>query len=96
MTFIKMEKILQWSMGIQRQISNPLPLEVSYIGSRGIDLLTPVALNQAYPGPGPLLQRSPLYLAGISTSLGSLRYASNAGDSHYHSRETRLAARTYT
>src|SRR5262249_50051365 len=91
----KMEKMLQWSFGIQRQISEPLSLDVSYIGSRGIDLLTPVALNQAYPGPGPLLQRRPLSLAGINRSIGSLRYASNVGDSRYESLQARLAARSY-
>ena len=91
----RMEKMLQWSFGVQRQISDPLSLEVSYIGSRGIDLLTPVALNQAYPGPGPLLLRRPLYLAGINQSIGSLRYASNVGDSRYESLQARLAVRSY-
>jgi hypothetical protein len=91
----KMEKMVQWSFGVQRQISQELSMEVSYIGSRGIDLLEPVALNLAYPGAGPLLQRRPLYLAGINKSLGSLRYATNSGDSHYNSLQTRFSARTY-
>jgi hypothetical protein len=91
----KMEKMVQWSFGVQRQISQALSMEVSYIGSRGIDLLEPVALNLAYPGAGPLLQRRPLYLAGINKSLGSLRYATNSGDSHYSSLQTRFSARTY-
>ena len=91
----KMEKMLQWSFGIQRQITQPLTLEVSYIGSRGIDLLTPVAINQAYPGPGPLLQRRPLYLSGVNRSIGSVRYASNVGDSKYHSLQTRMSVRPY-
>jgi hypothetical protein len=90
-----MEKMLQWSFGIQRQISNAMTLEVNYIGSRGIDLLSPVAINQAYPGPGPLLQRRPLYLEGINEQIGSIRYASNVGDSRYESLQTRFNIRSW-
>ena len=91
----KMEKMLQWSLGVQRQISDAVSFEVSYIGSRGIDLLSPVAINQAFPGPGPLLPRRPLYLSGVNQSIGSIRYASNVGDSKYHSFQTRFNIRTW-
>jgi len=91
----KMEKMLMWSFGVQRELSQALSLEVSYVGSRGIDLLEPLAYNLAYPGPGPLLQRRPLYLEGINESIGSVRYATNSGDSHYGSLQTKFATRSY-
>jgi len=36
-------------------------VEASYIGTRGINLLSKVNTNQPFPGPGPRLPRSPLY-----------------------------------
>jgi hypothetical protein len=92
---LKGEKILQYSYGIQRQISSAIALEVSYVGSRGEDLIAGVDYNQAFPGPGALQNRRPLCVYGINCLVGDIRYATNLGDSHYNSLQSHLTMRSY-
>jgi hypothetical protein len=89
------EKMLQWSYGIQRQISPAMALEVAYVGSRGEDLLAGVDYNQAFPGPGALQTRRPLCVYGINCLVGDIRYATNLGDSHYNSLQSHLTMRSW-
>lgn len=91
----KSEKMMQWSFGVQRQISSSMALEVAYVGSRGIDLLAPVNYNQAFPGPGALQTRRPLCVYGINCLVGDIRYATNLGDSHYNGLQTKYTVRSY-
>ncbi len=91
----KQQKMLQWSYGIQRQISSSVALEVSYVGTRGEDILAPVDINQAFPGPGALQNRRPLCVDGINCVVGDIRYATNLGDSHYNSLQSHLTVRSY-
>lgn len=91
----KSEKMIQWSYGIQRQISSSMALEVAYVGSRGLDLLAGVDYNQAFPGPGALQNRRPLCVYGINCLVGDIRYATNLGDSHYNGLQTKYTIRSY-
>jgi Carboxypeptidase regulatory-like domain/TonB dependent receptor/TonB-dependent Receptor Plug Domain len=92
---LKAEKILQYSFGIQRQLNSAIALEVSYVGSRGEDLIAGVDYNQAFPGPGALQTRRPLCVYGINCLVGDIRYATNLGDSHYNSLQAHLTMRPY-
>ena len=89
------EKILQYSYGIQRQLTSAIALEVSYVGSQGEDLLAPIDYNQAFPGPGALQNRRPLCVYDINCLVGDVRYPTNLGDSHYNSLQTHLTVRSY-
>jgi hypothetical protein len=92
---LKAEKILQYSYGIQRQLTNAIALEVAYVGSRGEDLIAGVDYNQAFPGATALQTRRPLCVYGINCVVGDIRYATNLGDSHYNSLQTHLTMRSY-
>ncbi len=92
---LKSQKMLQWSFGVQRQIAPSIALEVSYVGTRGEDLLAGVNYNQAFPGPGALQTRRPLCVYGINCQVGDTRYATNLGDSHYNSLQTHLTMRSW-
>ncbi|MGA3237587.1 MAG: TonB-dependent receptor [Bryobacteraceae bacterium] len=92
---LKTEKILQYSYGIQRQLSSKMALEVSYVGSRGEDLVAGVDYNQAFPGATALQSRRPLCVYDINCLVGDIRYATNLGDSHYNSLQTHLTTRSY-
>ena len=41
-------RILQWSIGLQRELSNNLVVEASYVGNRGVWWTAPVLADQAY------------------------------------------------
>ncbi|MBV9507509.1 MAG: TonB-dependent receptor [Acidobacteriia bacterium] len=41
-------RILQWSIGLQRQVANNLVVEASYVGNRGVWWTAPVLADQAY------------------------------------------------
>ena len=84
-------KILQWSLTVQREILRDMTLETSYIGTRGINLLSKVNTNQPFPGPGARLPRSPLY--PLNPLVGDLNYHTNWADSKYHSLQARLQTR---
>jgi hypothetical protein len=57
----------QWNFTVQRELVSQLTLSVGYVGNIGRHLNGGFALNDAPPGPGPLLPRRPLYiLYGLS------------------------------
>ena len=89
---LRQSEILQWSLGIQRQLRSDIVLDVSYVGSRGERILLNSAnLNQSVPGPGAQGPRRPYYL--INPNLVNVAYRTNAGDSKYHSLQAHLEKR---
>lgn len=80
----------QWSFGIQRQLTNDMVAEITYLGSTGNHLRTTQNINQPSPGPGTPAQLNarrpyPLY--------GSISFYKWDGISRYHSMQSRLQQR---
>ena len=89
---LKHSQIASWSVGIQRQLTNSIMAEVSYVGTRGNRLLiNHVNLNQAAPGPGPAGPRRPYYT--INPNLVNITYFSSWGGSKYQSLQAHIEKR---
>jgi hypothetical protein len=89
---LKETKILQWNFGVQRELGKDLMLDVSYVGTRGLDIMVnSVNLNQSVPGPGAQAPRYPYY--ALNPGLVTLAYRTNAGDSKYESLQVHLLKR---
>jgi Carboxypeptidase regulatory-like domain len=73
-------KTLVWNFGIQRQMPWDMIFDVAYVGSRGIHLFLNEELNPVNPDTG----------ARIHPERGPIQPRTNAGDSVYHSLQTRL------
>ncbi len=59
-----------WNFTVEREIAPQLNLSLGYVGNVGRHLNGGFALNDAPPGPGPLLPRRPLYQAyGLPQSI---------------------------
>src|SRR5205823_12378951 len=57
--------VMQWSFGLQREITRESSLEVTYLGSAGVHLRRLQVYNTAPPGPGATNSRRPFtYLNG--------------------------------
>jgi hypothetical protein len=82
---------LQWSFGIQREISPNLMLSVSYVGTRGLGLTPQYDYNQSAPGPGAQAPRYPMY--SINPNLVDVNYVTNIGDSTYNGLQVQLEKR---
>lgn len=76
-------RMLQWSLGIQRQITPTAMVDVSYVGTRGLDLFTSYNYNQSFPGPGAQGPRYPMY--AINPNIVTVTYNTNYGNSAYNS-----------
>lgn len=77
----------QWSFGIQRQMTNAMMFEITYMGKAGNHLRATDNINQPAPGPGTPAQVNarrpyPLY--------GTISYYKWDGNSRYHSMQSRL------
>jgi hypothetical protein len=88
---MKDSKSMQWSIGIQREIVSNLVLDAAYVGSRNLDLINSLNMNQASPGPGALQPRRRLYW--IDPALQDVDYRTNWGASKYHSLQVNLRRR---
>jgi Carboxypeptidase regulatory-like domain len=88
---IRLPKVLQWSLGVQREITPSLLLDVSYVGTRGLDLLNSINANQPVPGPGDFNPRRPLY--SMDPLLGDVDLRTNFGASKYQSMQVSLRKR---
>jgi hypothetical protein len=88
---LKLAKSIQWSAGIQRELVPNLMLDVSYVGSRTLDMIDIVNANQAAPGPGPLGPRRPLN--NVNPAIGDLPFRTNYGAAKYHSLQVNLSKR---
>jgi outer membrane receptor protein involved in Fe transport len=73
-------KTLVWNFGIQRQLPWNMIADVAYVGSRGIHLFLNEELNPVNPATG----------LRIHPERGPIQPRTNAGDSVYHSLQTRL------
>jgi hypothetical protein len=72
-----------WSLGIQRELSSDLGVEVSYVGSRGVNLVRRVDLNQGPPGGPPF--RNPAF--------GAVETVQSSASSTFRSLQIRLERR---
>ncbi len=73
-------KTLVWNFGIQRQLPWKMVWDVAYVGSRGIHLFLNEELNPVDPATG----------VRVHPDRGPIQPRTNAGDSIYHSLQTRL------
>jgi hypothetical protein len=73
--------ILQYSVGIERQLQKSLTLSVTYEGTRGARMFRSRDVNAPLP---------PLYLARPDTSVGRLRQIESSGQLKSHALETTL------
>ncbi len=73
-------KTLVWNFGIQRQLPWNMIADIAYVGSRGIHLFLNEELNPVNPDTG----------LRIHPGRGPVQPRTNAGDSVYHSLQTRL------
>ena len=84
--------IASWSLGIQRQLTNTMMLNVSYVGTRGNRILiNNVNMNQARPGPGAVQPRRPYYT--INPNLVNISYVTSWGGSKYQSLQANIEQR---
>jgi hypothetical protein len=84
-------RVMQWSAGIQREIVPNALLDVSYVGTRTLGLISNVNLNQSAPGPGAQGPRRPFF--AVNPDLVNLIYRTNYAASKYHSLQTRVEKR---
>jgi hypothetical protein len=88
---MKLAKSFQWSFGIQRELMSNLMLDVSYVGTRTLDLINSLNANQAVAGPGAFQPRRRLY--AINPLLQDVDYRTNWGAAKYHSLQLNLQKR---
>jgi hypothetical protein len=88
---LKATKALQWSIGIERQLAQDLMLDVSYVGSRSLDLITSYNYNQSYPGPGAQGPRRPLY--PVNQLVTDVTYVTNLGSARHNSLQVKAEKR---
>jgi len=81
-------RMLQWSLGVQRQIAPSAMVDVSYVGTRGQDLFSAYNYNQSFPGPGAQGPRYPLF--AINPNIVTATYNTNYGNSEYNSLQVSL------
>jgi len=70
----------QWNIGLQRELPAGIVANLSYVGSKGTNLINFFDLNQARPGPGQVDLRRPFPAFG-----GFANNTTNFGNSIYHS-----------
>ncbi|MBI3695427.1 MAG: hypothetical protein HY238_11400, partial [Acidobacteria bacterium] len=88
---LKSTRAMQWSLGVQRELLQDLLLEVSYVGTRTLGLVSNYNLNQSFPGPGAQGPRRPLF--PVNPRVTNVTYRTNYGAAKYHSLQTRLQKR---
>lgn len=74
---------MQWSLGVQRQITSAFALETGYVGTRGVKLNMVRDYNRVDRITG---QR-------LNPAIGQIRYYDGSESSHYHSWQTSLRKR---
>ncbi len=84
---LKSGNVQQYSIGVERQLTRDLILEVTYLGSKGDHLPLSYNLNQPTPGPGPIQSRRPY------PQWGSINWVDSIGFSTYNSLSARLERR---
>jgi hypothetical protein len=84
-------RTLQWSIGIEREIVPSLMLDVSYVGTRALDLTSAYNYNQPLPGPGAQNPRRPLN--AINPLVGDVTYNSGWGSAKYNGLQVKAEKR---
>ncbi len=84
-------RVMQWSLGVQRELPHDVLLDVSYVGNRTTGLNFSYNINQTYPGAGAQQPRRPLY--AINPLAGDVSYETNYGSSRYASLQVRVVKR---
>jgi len=84
-------KSIQWSIGIQRQLMSDLVMDVSYVGSRTLNMNNLINVNQALPGPGDPTPRRMLYK--VNPVLTDVPLRASYGASKYHSLQSTVTKR---
>lgn len=84
-------QVMQWSLGIQREIMSNLLVDVAYVGSRTNALISNINLNQSFPGAGAQGPRRPFF--SKNPDLVNLTYRTNYGGAKYHSLQVRVERR---
>jgi hypothetical protein len=77
-----------WSFGVQRALSRATILEVAYVGTAGVRLLTASNINAGAPGPTSPVTRRP-----YGPALAEVRELSTSAHSTYHSLQTKVERR---
>jgi outer membrane receptor protein involved in Fe transport len=77
----------QWNFNIQRQFGANNVLTVAYVGAKGTHIFVTENINQAIPGPGPVVARRPYPNLGDGTAVGPW------GNSSYNSLQTTFERR---
>ena len=80
--------VMQWSLGVQRQLSRDASLEVDYLGSVGRHLQRLQLYNTAPPGAGNINTRRPFPIFN-----GNFQLMNGPGKSNYNSLQARLQQR---
>jgi hypothetical protein len=88
---LKSARMIQWSIGLERELLSNVLLDVSYVGTRGNHLIGNININQSFPGPGAQGPRRPYFTLNPLVTNVTLR--TNYGDSAYHSLQVRLEKR---
>lgn len=79
--------VQQWSLGIQREVTTDLLVEVTYLGSKGTHLPLLFDINQPEPGPGPIQPRRPW------PQWSNVFWRDAVGTSNYHGLSVRVERR---
>jgi len=79
----KTSTMYEWNLNIQRELASSMVLSVAYVGAKGtyVDLVG-LNINQAVPGPGPVVARRPY--PNLSDAIGVTPW----GNSTYNSLQT--------
>ncbi|MDX2182031.1 MAG: TonB-dependent receptor [Bryobacteraceae bacterium] len=88
---LKSTKVMQWSLGVQRELVKNLLLDVTYVGTRTIGLISNVNINQSAPGPGAQGPRRPFF--SRNPNVTNLTYRTNYAGAKYHALQTRVEQR---
>jgi len=88
---LKSTKVMQWSLGVQREIVKNLLFDVTYVGTRTIGLISNVNINQSVPGPGAQGPRRPFF--SRNPNVTNLTYRTNYAGAKYHALQTRVEQR---
>jgi hypothetical protein len=77
----------QWNVSVQRQLGESNVLTVAYVGAKATHVFVTENINQAIPGPGPVVPRRPYPNLGDGTAVGPW------GNSAYNSLQTTFERR---
>lgn len=89
---LKPDLIASWSLGVERQLTSTIMLDVTYLGTRGDRLLiNSVNMNEAQPGAGAVAPRRPFY--SINPNLVNISYVTDWGGSKYESLQAHVEKR---